>query len=1038
MTHFVRLTILGAMIAGASVYGLAQDDDLDALLGGLADESAIEQADTPEKAAAPAADADPAVEPAVEEPKAEDVAAEEPSAEEDTPAVDEPAAEEPVAEESKAEEIAEDESATPAPEADTPAVEEPVAEEEPATPTPEADTPAEEKPAVAGSDESAPLIGDAKVEDVLGEDERMQNELDTLELLRQKGLDIHAYACLDTARKLMTTPPPAGKAFDQYKEAIKMYSDAQRFFRQRDENIPAQDECRKGIREAKYRQATALFGDGNNKDALGRVPKDHDFAAQLVKEIEEAMNKPIEIVPEPKLPTYATDEYKALRVEINDRMKRATTYFHVGNYDAARQQIELILRADPDNESAINLRARIGRWTAARSNELKLATHDVLIDQVNKNWTPRGHLGADSEELYAPKVSTSGQRPVVDGGKVEEQKILAKLNYIRLPEFSIRPPSTLADAVDLFSNMAKTYDKPELAPEDKGVSFVLSMGNAKPAATEESADPFATPGATASGLPPIQNISMNWVTLKEALDMVCEVTGSKYVVKNKTVMIVPANYVDGKMETRSYNVMSSFVEKVGQMSGEIASGSSASDAWSTTSTTEASTGGTSDSESWKKLFTDLGVSFEGKASIVYLPSIGKLRVTNTPENLALFENILEELNVTPYQIEVEARFVEVSQNDLNSLGFEWQLNQDISGTVGSGIDWTSQKILGNTHGGESAGGIGAGGRPVFRNGATGGTGSDNVVIHGGALNQGMRFLGDGAADASRINLGNSALAPNDQFATFSAVFGKVDMTMILHMLAQRTDTDMLSSPKVLARPGQEALIRVVTEWIYPTEFDVTELEEADTNNDNNNAVIGGGGIQVTPPPVKFAVEPQSFEKTDVGVTLQVVPEVSQEGQMINLLVNPKVVEYLGDFEYGMKVPYVDYSVGLLGVTGAQIAYYQVSMPQPKFHYREISTYLSVYNGSTVVMGGLITEKRNSFEDKVPILGDLPFVGFLFRSKGEFSEKRNLLIFLTARLVDPAGRPLKTATDGRTGTAAIDAGTESSTTMGATAATPTAN
>ncbi|MEG2062467.1 MAG: hypothetical protein RR007_02245 [Kiritimatiellia bacterium] len=1048
----MRLTILGAMIAGASVYGLAQDDDLDALLGGLADESAIEQADTPEKAAAPAADADPAVEPAVEEPKAEDVAAEEPSAEEDTPAVEEPVAddpvadadpaEEPVAEESKAEEIAEDESATPAPEADTPAVEEPAAEEEPATPTPEADTPAEEKPAVAGSDESAPLIGDAKVEDVLGEDERMQNELDTLELLRQKGLDIHAYACLDTARKLMTTPPPAGKAFDQYKEAIKMYSDAQRFFRQRDENIPAQDECRKGIREAKYRQATALFLDKEYKKALDlaqQVAKEgHEFGAQLVKEIEEAMNKPIEIVPEPKLPTYATDEYKALRVEINDRMKRATTYFHVGNYDAARQQIELILRADPDNESAINLRARIGRWTAARSNELKLATHDVLIDQVNKNWTPRGHLGADSEELYAPKVSTSGQRPVVDGGKVEEQKILAKLNYIRLPEFSIRPPSTLADAVDLFSNMAKTYDKPELAPEDKGVSFVLSMGNAKPAATEESADPFATPGATASGLPPIQNISMNWVTLKEALDMVCEVTGSKYVVKNKTVMIVPANYVDGKMETRSYNVMSSFVEKVGQMSGEIASGSSASDAWSTTSTTEASTGGTSDSESWKKLFTDLGVSFEGKASIVYLPSIGKLRVTNTPENLALFENILEELNVTPYQIEVEARFVEVSQNDLNSLGFEWQLNQDISGTVGSGIDWTSQKILGNTHGGESAGGIGAGGRPVFRNGATGGTGSDNVVIHGGALNQGMRFLGDGAADASRINLGNSALAPNDQFATFSAVFGKVDMTMILHMLAQRTDTDMLSSPKVLARPGQEALIRVVTEWIYPTEFDVTELEEADTNNDNNNAVIGGGGIQVTPPPVKFAVEPQSFEKTDVGVTLQVVPEVSQEGQMINLLVNPKVVEYLGDFEYGMKVPYVDYSVGLLGVTGAQIAYYQVSMPQPKFHYREISTYLSVYNGSTVVMGGLITEKRNSFEDKVPILGDLPFVGFLFRSKGEFSEKRNLLIFLTARLVDPAGRPLKTATDGRTGTAAIDAGTESSTTMGATAATPTAN
>jgi general secretion pathway protein D len=177
------------------------------------------------------------------------------------------------------------------------------------------------------------------------------------------------------------------------------------------------------------------------------------------------------------------------------------------------------------------------------------------------------------------------------------------------------------------------------------------------------------------------------------------------------------------------------------------------------------------------------------------------------------------------------------------------------------------------------------------------------------------------------------------------------------------------------------------------------------------------------PPVKFAVEPQSFEKMDVGVSLQVVPELSQEGQMINMLINPKVVEYLGDFDYGMKVPYIQYGMTAGVVTSAEVQYYNVEMPQPKFHVREINTYISVYNGSTVVMGGLITETRKSFEDKVPFFGDLPFIGFLFRSKGEFSEKRNLLVFLTARLVDPAGRPLKTATDGRTGNAAMDTAAE---------------
>ncbi len=58
------------------------------------------------------------------------------------------------------------------------------------------------------------------------------------------------------------------------------------------------------------------------------------------------------------------------------------------------------------------------------------------------------------------------------------------------------------------------------------------------------------------------------------------------------------------------------------------------------------------------------------------------------------------------------------------------------------------------------------------------------------------------------------------------------------------------------------------------------------------------------------------------------------------------------------------------------------------------------------MGGMITEARHSVDDKVPILGDIPLLGRLFRSRYEQSEKRNLLIFVTARLVDPSGVALK--------------------------------
>lgn len=72
----------------------------------------------------------------------------------------------------------------------------------------------------------------------------------------------------------------------------------------------------------------------------------------------------------------------------------------------------------------------------------------------------------------------------------------------------------------------------------------------------------------------------------------------------------------------------------------------------------------------------------------------------------------------------------------------------------------------------------------------------------------------------------------------------------------------------------------------------------------------------------------------------------------------------------------------------------------------MQTQLSIYNGATVVLGGLITEARKTIEDKIPFLGDLPYLGRLFRSRSEQSDKRNLLVFVTARLVDPAGRAVK--------------------------------
>jgi general secretion pathway protein D len=78
--------------------------------------------------------------------------------------------------------------------------------------------------------------------------------------------------------------------------------------------------------------------------------------------------------------------------------------------------------------------------------------------------------------------------------------------------------------------------------------------------------------------------------------------------------------------------------------------------------------------------------------------------------------------------------------------------------------------------------------------------------------------------------------------------------------------------------------------------------------------------------------------------------------------------------------------------------------QPIFSTRKVTTSVSVWDGQTVVMGGLMREDVQKTEDRTPIIGDIPIVGRLFRTNVDQHIKRNLVIFVTARLVNPAGQP----------------------------------
>jgi general secretion pathway protein D len=206
---------------------------------------------------------------------------------------------------------------------------------------------------------------------------------------------------------------------------------------------------------------------------------------------------------------------------------------------------------------------------------------------------------------------------------------------------------------------------------------------------------------------------------------------------------------------------------------------------------------------------------------------------------------------------------------------------------------------------------------------------------------------------------------------------------VVRALSQKQGTDLLSAPKVTVMSGSPATITVAQELRYPKRFGQVQ-SQVGTGNASGG---GSAGVAIT------AGTPEDFDVRNVGVELKVTPRVEEDDYSISLDLNPKVTEFDGFVEYGGQ------SVAISGSTTVTVP---SGFYQPIFSVRDISTKVTIWDGATLIMGGLTREEVKKVNDKVPLLGDIPLLGRLFKSKGESAQKRNLLIFVTANLVSPGG------------------------------------
>jgi len=150
------------------------------------------------------------------------------------------------------------------------------------------------------------------------------------------------------------------------------------------------------------------------------------------------------------------------------------------------------------------------------------------------------------------------------------------------------------------------------------------------------------------------------------------------------------------------------------------------------------------------------------------------------------------------------------------------------------------------------------------------------------------------------------------------------------------------------------------------------------------AQIAAGTSSITP----------NTQQIETGPVLDVVPYVLSDGYTINLTLIPSLIEFAG---YATPPPVASVSgqVGALNVV-------QLPVVLPDFTVRQVVTTVNIWDNQTIVIGGLISSGTESTKDKVPMLGDLPGVGVLFQSTSKSVQKKNLMIFVTATVVDPAG------------------------------------
>jgi type IV pilus assembly protein PilQ len=190
----------------------------------------------------------------------------------------------------------------------------------------------------------------------------------------------------------------------------------------------------------------------------------------------------------------------------------------------------------------------------------------------------------------------------------------------------------------------------------------------------------------------------------------------------------------------------------------------------------------------------------------------------------------------------------------------------------------------------------------------------------------------------------------------AAVLSASDFSLILNALHKDDKIEMVSNPTIVTMNNVAANMHIGKEYPIPN---------YQYNEEKGTYEING------------------FEYKKIGISMDVTPQINNNG-MINLIIKPEVSDING---------YVTFT----GASGMSI---------PIITQRKTSSTVTIKSGYTLAIGGLVESSKEKADSKIPGLGSIPLLGRLFRNDSNTGSKRDLVIFITAKVLDPEGSTYK--------------------------------